>query len=217
MISGISPQILTLYAPLSSWEAFYLRTRWRLCPLELVESHLPKSGRILDFGCGYGMLSNYAVLKSPQRSVVGVDLSEARIRIARRSIRGRMKAVEFYHIDVRDLDSPPFDAAVMTDVLHHIDDQNASSILHAVHSMLADKAPLVILDVDRRPFSKFFVTYLIDRLLNPGSSLHYRSKASMLLLLDRASFGELKAIAADPGLPLSDVLYLSEKIPRNRT
>jgi 2-polyprenyl-3-methyl-5-hydroxy-6-metoxy-1,4-benzoquinol methylase len=160
------------------------------------------------------MLANYAVLKSPQRSVVGVDMSEARIRVARRSIRGRMKAVEFYLMDIRDLNSPPFDAAVMTDVLHHIDGQNALSILKAVHSMLADKAPLVILDVDRRPFSKFFVTYLIDRLLNPGSSLHYRSKASMLMLLNQAFFSELKVIAADSGLPLSDILYLSEKIPR---
>ena len=207
---AIPPPLLDRYRPLSPWESFYLRARWRLCPFALVESHIPLKGRILDFGCGYGMLSNFLSLKSPERRVVGIDLNRERIEVARRSASGH-PGVVFQLGDVRDFQGTPFDAVVMTDVLHHIDDKRVQILVRIIRSCLDEEGILVVLDVDRSPLRKFYITYLIDRLLNLTKSLHYRSKALLLHLLAKAGFQVQKVIRADRGLPLSDVIYLCRR------
>jgi|GEM_PF-404206 len=210
MLSRIPLQLLDRYSPLSTWESFYLRTRWRLCPFELVESHVPRKGRVLDFGCGYGMLSNFLSLKSPDRRVLGIDLNSDRINVAKRSSRGHPE-VTFQLGDVRDFQGIPFDAVVMTDVLHHIDEENVRVLLRIMGSCLSDDGILVVLDVDRSPLPKFYTTYLIDRLLNPTRSLHYRSRGLLTRLLAQSGFFVEQAVAADRGLPLSDVIYVCRK------
>jgi 2-polyprenyl-3-methyl-5-hydroxy-6-metoxy-1,4-benzoquinol methylase len=210
MLSRIPLQLLDRYRPLSTWESFYLRTRWRLCPFEAVESHVPRKGRILDFGCGYGMLSNFLALKSPDRQVLGIDLNRARIEVARRSAKGHPE-VCFQLGDVRDFQGIPFDAVVMTDVLHHIDDASVRALLRIIHVCLSDQGTLVVLDVDRSPIRKFYTTYLIDRFLNLNRSLHYRSRDLLMRLLDETGIRVHQALPADRGLPLSDVIYLCRK------
>jgi len=210
LLTRIPLDLLERYKPLSAWESFYLRTRWRLCPFETVESHVPRKGRILDFGCGYGMLSNFLALKSAGRQVLGIDLNEARIEVAKRSSKGHPE-VSFQLGDVRDFQGTPFDAVVMTDVLHHIDEDNVRVLLRIIRSCLSDHGTLVVLDVDRSPLRKFYTTYLIDRLLNLTRSLHYRSRDLLMLLLGRSGFRVHQVVPADQGLPLSDVIYLCRK------
>ena len=102
MLSKIPPDLLELYRPMTSRESFYLRTRWRLCPFERVESLIPKEGSILDFGCGCGLLTNLLALRGPSRSVLAVDLDRDRIRVAERSVKDR-KNVRFRCGDVDTL------------------------------------------------------------------------------------------------------------------
>jgi SAM-dependent methyltransferase len=210
VLSRIPLQLLKRYSPLSPWESFYLRTRWRLCPFELVESHVPRRGRVLDFGCGYGMLSNFLALKSPGRTIVGIDLNRERIEVAKRSAKGTPK-ISFQLGDVRDFEGIPFDAVVMTDVLHHINDDKVRVLLRIIRSCLSDTGTLVVLDVDRSPLPKFYTTYLIDRLLNLTRLLHYRSRNLLMRLLGQSGFWVHYVVPADRGLPLSDVIYLCKK------
>jgi len=210
VLSRIPIELLERYKPLSAWESFYLRTRWRLCPFETVESHVPGKGRILDFGCGYGMLSNFLALRSPHRQVLGIDLNKDRIEVAMRSSKGH-PAVSFQLGDVRDFQGIPFDAVVMTDVLHHIDEDRVRVLLRIIRACLSDDGTLVVLDVDRSPLRKFYTTYLIDRLLNLTRSLHYRSKEVLVHLLEGSGFRVRQVVPADQDLPLSDVIYLCGK------
>ena len=210
MLSRIPLELLERYKPLSAWESFYLRTRWRLCPFETVESHVPRKGSVLDFGCGYGMLSNFLALKGPDRQVLGIDLNKARIEVAVRSSQGHPE-VSFQLGDVRDFQGIPFDAVVMTDVLHHIDEDHVRVLLRIIRSCLSDDGTLVVLDVDRTPLRKFYTTYLIDRLLNLTRSLHYRSRTLLTLLLSQSGFWVQRVVPADQDLPLSDVIYLCKK------
>jgi hypothetical protein len=99
----------------------------------------------------------------------------------------------------------------MTDVLHHIDDDNVRVLLRIIRSCLSDHGALVVLDVDRSPLRKFYTTYLIDRLLNLTRSLHYRSRDLLMLLLGRSGFWIQQVVPADRGLPLSDVIYVCRK------
>ena len=218
MLSRIPLQLLGRYRPLSPWESFYLRTRWRLCPFELVESHVPRRGRVLDFGCGYGMLSNFLSLKSPDRRVLGMDLNRARIEVAKRSSKGHPE-ITFQLGDVRDFQGLPFDTVVMTDVLHHIEKDDVLILLRIIRSCLSDDGILVVLDVDRSPLRKFYATYLVDRLLNPTRSLHYRSRDLLTRLLAESGFRVQQVVPADRDLPLSDVIYVcckEEDLPEKK-
>jgi len=73
VLRSIPNSIFDLYKPVSRWESFYLKTRWRLCPFELIESCIPLKGRILDFGCGYGMLSNFLEKRGRHRHELDED------------------------------------------------------------------------------------------------------------------------------------------------
>ncbi|MBN1105463.1 MAG: class I SAM-dependent methyltransferase [Deltaproteobacteria bacterium] len=210
MLPRIPSPLLDLYRPLSPWESFYLKTRWRLCPFGLLESLLPRNGRILDFGCGYGILSNLLVLRGPDRMVTGIDLNAERIAVASRSA-GNRSNITFLLGNVERLKPEPFDAAVMTDVLHHIRDDRLEVLLRKIHRCLGSGGILAILDVDRTPFWKFCVTYSIDRLLNLSDRLWYRPVPSILDLLKRSGFRVEEVIRADRDLPLADVLVLCTK------
>jgi 2-polyprenyl-3-methyl-5-hydroxy-6-metoxy-1,4-benzoquinol methylase len=210
VLRTIPNSIFNLYKPASLWESFYLKTRWRLCPFELIESCMPSKGRILDFGCGYGMLSNLLAERSTERTVVGIDLNPKRMDVARRSVSNR-KNIHFHLGDVGSLDFSPFDAAVMTDVLHHIRDDQVEILLGKVCRCLNEDGLLAILDVDRTPFWKFCVTYCIDSLLNPKDRLWYRPVRRIQEILNTAGLHAEKIIRADQGLPLADVLLLCRK------
>jgi len=156
------------------------------------------------------MLSNFLSLKSPDRRVLGIDLNRARIEVAKRSSKNHPE-VSFLLGDIRDFQGIPFDAVVMTDVLHHISDDKVQVLLRIIRSCLSDTGTLVVLDVDRSPLRKFYTTYLIDRLLNLTRSLHYRSQDLLVRLLGQSGFWVRQAIPSDQGLPLSDVIYLCRK------
>ena len=210
MLPKIIPEVLEVYEPVSIWESFYLKTRWRLCPYEAVEALIPNALKILDFGCGYGMLANLIAIKKPSRSVVGIDLNCRRIRTAKHSIKNRTN-IEFLCAAIEDLEAAQYDAVVMTDVLHHIDDISVKRLLRIVTSLLRDNGVLVILDVDRTPFWKFYITYLIDRVLNPLSPLYYRSIGELRRLLEEFPISIEKTIRSHKGLPLSGVIYCYRK------
>jgi 2-polyprenyl-3-methyl-5-hydroxy-6-metoxy-1,4-benzoquinol methylase len=211
MISRIPRQLQFLYSPASLRQGFYLGVRWRLCPFELVETLVPEAGSILDFGCGYGLLSNFLALKSPRRHVLGVDISEKRIRIASRSVRER-RNIAFVCGDFNRLEGKRFDGIVMTDVLHHLSDTAVGFLLGRMHESMARDGLMVILDVDRTPFWKFCSAALIDRCLNPGTPLFYRSRHVMGRLLSLNRWAVDRWIPAHKDLPLSDMIYVCHKV-----
>jgi SAM-dependent methyltransferase len=81
--------------------------------------------RILDAGCGTGCGTEYLVHLNPQAEVVGIDLSEGALDVARercqRSGAGRAK---FHHLSLFDADQLPgqFDLINCVGVLHHTAD-----------------------------------------------------------------------------------------------
>ncbi len=160
------------------------------------------------------MLSNFLAERNSERTVVGIDLNTMRIGVACRTVRER-KNIHFHLGDVGSLDLSPFDAAVMTDVLHHIPDDQVEILLRKVSRCLDGDGLLAILDVDRTPFWKFCVTYGIDSLLNPMDRLWYRPLDRLTEILNNTGLQIEKVIRADKGLPLADVLLLCRKSQPN--
>lgn len=81
--------------------------------------------RILDAGCGTGVGTEYLVHLNPSAQVVGIDLSEGALQVAKeRCQRSGAERVEFHHLSIYDADQLPstFHLINCVGVLHHMVD-----------------------------------------------------------------------------------------------
>ncbi|HUP57629.1 MAG TPA: glycosyltransferase [Bdellovibrionota bacterium] len=95
----------------------FLRLRWLQTPYARVASLIPPAGRVLDLGCGHGLLSLEAARQAPEREVLGVDHDEARIALATRAAEG-LANVAFQALPMLPLPEGRFRSIFMIDVLH---------------------------------------------------------------------------------------------------
>ncbi len=78
--------------------------------------------RILDAGCGTGVGTEYLVHLNPQATVVGIDLSEGALNVAKeRCQRSGANRAQFHHLSLFDVEKIPgeFDLINCVGVLHH--------------------------------------------------------------------------------------------------
>ena len=107
---------------------YFAAKRRRKCYERLATEVVSKieSGRVLDIGTGPGFLPVEISKKAPNIEVIGIDVSESMIRIARKYVRKQIKAdkVSFQVMSAYSLDFPDryFDLVISTGVLHHLKD-----------------------------------------------------------------------------------------------
>ncbi len=81
--------------------------------------------RILDAGCGTGVSTEYLVHLNKSAAVVGIDISEGALKVAKeRCQRSGATRVEFHHLSLYDVDrlDGEFDLINCVGVLHHLPD-----------------------------------------------------------------------------------------------
>lgn len=81
--------------------------------------------RIFDAGCGSGVSTEYLVHLNPQAQVVGIDISEGTLAVAKeRCQRSKADRVQFRQLSLYDADQieGEFDLLNSVGVLHHLDD-----------------------------------------------------------------------------------------------
>jgi len=113
---------------------------------------------LLDVGCGPA-----AILAAlPEIDYVGVDLSPAYIAAAsaRFGARGRFLAGNVYELP--QLVDRRFDAVLAQGVLHHLDDDEAMTLLRFAAAKLAPGGTIVTADPCHRPGQGAFERFLMD-------------------------------------------------------
>ncbi|MCP3683454.1 MAG: methyltransferase domain-containing protein [bacterium] len=112
-----------------------------LIPTETLEfmSNIPKNGKILDIGCGFGR--DCKVFSENGFSVVGVDLSENMIDAAK-----GLNGVKFTVMDLRNLKFQKnyFNGAWANAVLLHIRKKDIKKVLLGIHNVLKKGSILFI-------------------------------------------------------------------------
>ena len=71
------------YYPTSLSLKIYIFLRLLVANFNVLISYLPDSGKVLDLGCGFGLLSNLIAEKKKQMLVYGVDIDVKRINLAK--------------------------------------------------------------------------------------------------------------------------------------
>jgi 2-polyprenyl-3-methyl-5-hydroxy-6-metoxy-1,4-benzoquinol methylase len=137
-------RLLSLYKDSTLVTRAHVRVRWATCPFRAVAAEVPASGRILEVGCGHGLLSLLLALGSPGRDVHGIDVDEDKLDAARgAAVRGDLAAA----FDVArggDVPDGPWDGIAIVDVLYLLDADSQRALLVACAQRLAPGGRLVV-------------------------------------------------------------------------
>lgn len=175
---------------LEGWRArARFHQRWTGTPFAATEAATPRSGDILDVGCGFGVLSAWMRLRSPARRVWGVDADGRKIARARRWY-GHLDGLTFVEGDLSDVPLPVADAAVIHDVLHHLRPSLQVALLQRLRARLKPGGVLVIKENDTSPAWKHVVSLLVEQVALRGhwtvsDPIHFRSVEEWALLLEK--------------------------------
>ncbi|MBN2452701.1 MAG: class I SAM-dependent methyltransferase [Candidatus Omnitrophica bacterium] len=201
--------LLKLYAGLPAAQRFYVRARWLVNPVDAIENLVPAEGTVYDIGCGAGILSNIMAMRSDRRNVIGIDLSEEKIALARSTV-GARKNVQFRKADALNLVFDKPDTIVACDLLHHIPSSGQEDFLKHIYEALGDGGLLLVQDIDKRPFHKYLFALGVDLILNRMEKVYYLESGRLKDVLERIGFSvEMKRL--DKGYPIAAVSFICRK------
>lgn len=115
---------------------------------QLFESLMPKTGKIVDVGCGYGFLPYMLMFKGRKREILGVDYDDEKIAIADNCVDKSSK-LSFDVGDVTVYDFPQADGFIISDVLHYLKEDQQIQVIENCVSKLNKGGVLVIRDADK--------------------------------------------------------------------
>jgi uncharacterized protein len=103
--------------PVLEW---YMRIKVRLEKnYQLFHEMLPRKGKFLDAGCGYGFMSYMLQFASPDREITGIDYDEEKIETANHCLSKNDKT-NFYCSDVLQFPFEKYDGIILSDILHYL-------------------------------------------------------------------------------------------------
>lgn len=114
----------------------------------LFESLMPKTGKIVDVGCGYGFLPYMLMYKSKQREILGVDYDDEKISIADNCV-DKNAQLSFAVGDVSVYDFPQADGFIISDVLHYLKEEQQINVIEHCVEKLNKNGVLLIRDADK--------------------------------------------------------------------
>ena len=189
---------------------------------------LPDKGRLLDLGCGQGVLLSLVVAAKAQYQagawpqgwpapplnlvLQGVELREDRARAARRALGADVQITQG---DLRGLELQPCAAIAILDVLLYLDESEQLRVLDRVASALEPGGLLLLREADASAGIAFQVTRWSERVAcamrgDFARSLRYRSAIQWVAELEQRGL----AVSAEPmseGTPFANVLFVARK------
>ena len=131
--------------PVLEW---YTRFKVRLeKDYQLFHDLLPKQGRILDIGCGYGLMSYMLQFSAPGRDVTGFDYDEDKIAVANYNF-SRNERIRFVEKDISTMEILPADAIILSDSLHYLLPVEQNQLMQQCMRALQPGGILLIRDAD---------------------------------------------------------------------
>lgn len=131
--------------PVLEW---YMRIKTKLeNNYQVFHDLVPKQGKILDIGCGYGFMSYMLYFAANKREITGIDYDEEKIDTANHCF-SKTAAIQFVHSDVLGYDFEKYDAIIMADVLHYLQPDEQHMIIEKCIHHINPGGKLIIRDGD---------------------------------------------------------------------
>jgi ubiquinone/menaquinone biosynthesis C-methylase UbiE len=139
------------------------------------------NAKILDAGCGPGMISKYLLSKFPEYKIDGMDIAPNMVELARKNI----PSAEFIVMDLRDISqlNKEYNGIICGFGLPYLSESEANSFINECHELLLENGVFYLSFVegnrensgfktastgDRTFFNFFKSDHLSDILINAG-------------------------------------------------
>ena len=201
----------------------------------LERGDLPPAARVLDIGCGQGLLASlFAAIDAlhaeggwpaawPAAPVgaryVGLELMPKDVERARAAVGDLPSRPEFMCADMVDAVLPPSDVVVILDVLHYVDHAAQERVLAKVRASLAPARGRLLLRVgDASSRGGFAVSQWVDRIVtfvrgHRVAPTFGRPLAGWVEVLQRMGFS-VQPVPMSRGTPFANVLLVAEVAER---
>lgn len=192
----------------------FVRGRAFLSDLTFVEPFVPRHGFIVDLGCGHGLFANLLREASEKRRVLGVDLDERKIAVAKLTERDGLR---FEIGEIVSSTPPPCDAITLIDVLYLLPGDAQEQLVANCGRTLPEGRTLLVYAQEARPDPRYLLGYAQELvstslgLTRGGGQLAFRSRDEMVALLGRHGF--VTDAVPLPRRPYADVLYVARRVP----
>lgn len=207
---------LSLYREQSLGVRLHTAIRAWTAPIDAVVMALPRTGSLLDIGCGHGLISNEASLANPKMRVLGIDLSETKIASAKASV-GTRENVEFRLKALFEVEETGFDAVALIDVLYLVPKASWTEFLEACFRRLRPGGTLVLKEIGTEPRWKFerlkLQEYMSTRILRitKGETMHFESAEALKQRLLGIGFADVEIRRLDAGYTSPHILLTARR------
>jgi 2-polyprenyl-3-methyl-5-hydroxy-6-metoxy-1,4-benzoquinol methylase len=187
----------------------YMPLRWAVNPFVKIASYMPKSGTIVDLGCGEGVMAVLLALSSSKRNVIGIDNDKEKIKLGK-SIANEIPNLTFKLQDVCKTKLQKADGFVLSDFLHHTPHSGHKKILQNVAKATKEKGIVVIKEVDSSEFLRSKLARCWDFIFYPQVKTFYWDSQELIRLLKTFGF-KVEIRRETKYFPSSTILFICRK------
>lgn len=188
-------------------------------PFHKLENYIPKEGKIIDIGCGHGVMSILLAKASQKRKVLGIDPDQEKIRVAKKLGQG-IKNLTFKAVYLRQI-KRKFDAAVIVDVLYLLPDKEKLEILKEARRRLKKNGKLILKETSKEPGWFYWLLVAQELLMVKVLQLTHSDYGQIFILgredykkfLQKAGFKVEKTEKIKGLLPYPHILFVATAGP----
>lgn len=148
-----------------------INSRHRYILRNLKKAGLKRNSRVLEIGCGLGMLTGFIASAIPAGMIRGVDISPESIEYAKNKYASR-KNISFEVNDMTSFDSKEvFDFVVFPDVLEHIPIEAHFNIFKTIRQLIHDES-IVLVNIPNPPALEYLHIHQPEALQIIDQPLH---------------------------------------------
>jgi 2-polyprenyl-6-hydroxyphenyl methylase/3-demethylubiquinone-9 3-methyltransferase len=209
---------LSVFKDLPLPERLFVRARLMTAPLEELTKRV-KGERILDVGCGHGLLCSLMSLGFPDRQIIGIDTDPKKIDWARRSV-GKLGNTRFDVMTVErlaSLEAATFDTITVADVLYLLPEHEWPDFLAACHQLLKKNGRLLLKEAEddggwrtkKALLQEQVMVRLLGRTKGSGG-LGFSPRERTQQLLERAGFKLTEVVSLSKNSTTPHVLFVAD-------